>query len=126
MIHFTDTSSRIFDTGQTRRAGETQYIVERTRAGVTSLVEEEGNDANTQYRVTRDNNQDVITFGFTALQVGDVINVRFQSVNPVNVRAAIVRAFGDFLVAGNLVERGPVISFTDGAISWNSYYNNFN
>ena len=56
------------------------------------------------------NNQDVITFEDSALIVGDTINIRFQSVNPVNVRAAIVRAFGDFLVAGNLVERGPLVT----------------
>ena len=100
---FASTSARVFDTGQLRVAGQTRYRVERVRDGVTTVLAEGGNAD--QYSVTQQNNQDVITFGATAVQVDDTINIRFQSENPVNVRAAIVRAFGDFLVAGNLVER---------------------
>ena len=103
---FTDTSSRVFDTGQLRVTGVTQYVVTRTRAGTsTNLIEGTGAG---QYTVTQENNLDVITFGSTAVEVNDIIQVNFQSVNPVEVRAAIVRAFGDFLVAGNLVERDTV------------------
>ena len=100
---FASTSARVFDTGQLRVAGQTRYRVERVRDGVTTVLSEGGDPD--EYDVTQSNNQDVIEFGATAVQVGDTVNIRFQSENPVNVRAAIVRAFGDFLVAGNLVER---------------------
>ena len=104
---FTETSSRVFDTGQTMAPGQTQYVVERTRAGTTTTLA-----ITTDYTITVDNEQDVITFMDAALTIGDEISVRFQSVNPVTVRAAIIRSFGDFLVAGNLVERGPLVGFT--------------
>lgn len=103
---FVDTSSRVFDTGQTREAGVTQYIVTRTRAGVDTVLLE--GSASTAYTVTQQNNLDVITFGDDAVQIDDQIQVNFQSINPVTVRAGIVRSFGDFLVAGNLVERDSV------------------
>ena len=104
------TSTLVFDTGQTRENNVTQYIVTRTR-GTTELVLTEDNAASpaaNTYSVTQSNGQDVITFATNTLTNNDSVQVNFQSVNPVNVRAAIVRSFGDFLVAGNLVERDSV------------------
>ena len=113
---FTATSTNTFDTGQLRVANQTQYIVERTR-GTDTVNLYEGTRPNTDatgissaFTISQRNNQDVLTFAANILQADDTINIRFQSVNPVNVRAAIVRAFGDFLVAGNLVERDSVVT----------------
>ena len=39
------------------------------------------------------------------VQVGDQVTILERSLNPVDVTAGVVRSFGDFLVAGNLVER---------------------
>ena len=52
----------------------------------------------------------VLTFSTVALPNSVNVSVNIRSKNPVSVSAAIVRAFGDFLVAGNLVERDSVIS----------------
>ena len=111
---FTETSSSVFDTGQERAAGVTQYIVTRVRGNDTDILAETptgGTPSMDQYTVTTEGGLDVITF-FTndedtnenTLQIGDRVQVNFQSVNEVEVRSAIVRSFGDFLVAGNLVE----------------------
>jgi len=131
---FTDTSSRIFDTGQVRISGETTYVVERSRSNADLTLTEGdhytvvGTEApNNVYPSYTPNNlagttnmsgQDVIVFntaaadGVIVTQTGDIFNIRFQSINPVNVSAAIVRAFGDFLVAGNLEEYRNVVSVT--------------
>ena len=103
---FTETSSVIFDTGQIRETGVTDYIITRTRAGTIAELFEGSSTGgiSNAWSVATMNNQDAITFAPGILQAGDEVQVNFQSVDPVIVRAAIVRAFGDFLVAGNLVE----------------------
>ena len=118
---FTDTSSRVFDTGQTFTPMETRYIVTRTRSGgsfqLSDGVQYNTVRPGTNYPSTapsglagtmNNSGQDVIVFGVGELLADDEVSINFQSVNPVEVRAAIVRAFGDFLVAGNLVERDSV------------------
>ncbi len=112
---FTTTSSNIFDTGQTRVSGVTQYVVTRTRSAAEVILTETTTVAPAvipmdEYRITQENGQDTITFGTGTLSAAtnDEVQVNFQSVNPVSVSAAIVRAFGAFLVAGNLVERDSV------------------
>ena len=97
---FTSTSSRKFDTGQLRTA-ETQYVVTKNEDTDNPLVEGTGDD---EYEVTQSDGQDVITFGDTAIVEGDTVQVNLQSIDPVEVRAGVIRSFGDFLVAGNLTE----------------------
>ena len=99
--------SDIFDTGQTRVAGVTQYVVTRIRQGSEVILTETADTSVEGYSISQSatNAQDVITFHSNTLSNNDELQINFQSVNPVAVRAAIVRSFGDFLVAGNLVER---------------------
>ena len=52
----------------------------------------------------RTSSQDTITFLNNSIATDDQITIRITSRNPVLVRAGVVRSFGDFLVAGNLVE----------------------
>ena len=101
--------SDIFDTGQTRVAGVTQYVVTRIRQGSEVILTETADTSVEGYSISQSatNAQDVITFHSNTLSNNDELQINFQSVNPVAVRAAIVRSFGDFLVAGNLVERDP-------------------
>ena len=117
---FETTSALAFDTGQLRVVGQTDYVVERTRAGATvrlynmAVPATDPTGIASAFDVTQENGQDVITFATGILLVGDTISVRFQSTNPVNVAAAIIRSFGDFLVAGNLVERDSVPTVPGG------------
>lgn len=52
----------------------------------------------------------------------DTVTIRIQSRDPVYVRCGVIRSFGDFLVAGNLVERNnvdldsPVIRNLNGVV----------
>ena len=100
----THTNEPEFATGISRPAGITEYVVIRERDGVATDLDE-ALDFSIE---TTDPSSDVIdlTSAVTngVLIDGDIISIRYQSTNPVVVRAAIVRAFGDFLVAGNLVE----------------------
>ena len=93
----THTATPAFDTGITVEATFTEYAVFRNG----TKIDQSGN-----YTVssTPGEANDTIRFLRGALVDGDTIEVRYQSTNPVVVRAAIIRAFGDFLVAGNLVE----------------------
>ena len=102
-------NSRVFDTGQLRVEGVSDYIVTVIDTdGTESVLQEDTDIAVTldsdRYRVTIDNGQNVITLGTGAIQTGQTLQVNFRSLTPVGVRASVVRAFGDFLVAGNLVE----------------------
>ena len=108
-----ETDTRVFDTGQTIMTGVTRYVVQVRRPGITdpiTIVQGTG------YTLDTNGELDVITFADDTgsdparpfLLSGDELTVNFQSVNPVETRAAIVRSFGDFLVAGNLVERDTV------------------
>ena len=56
------------------------------------------------FRLTGQDNHIAIVFP-SDLEVGTSVRIIERSNTPVFVRAGIVRAFGDFLVAGNLVER---------------------
>ena len=49
------------------------------------------------------NNLATLTFD-TLPNVGDLVTIRIESRMPVSVRAGVIRAFGDFLVAGDLFE----------------------
>ena len=108
-----ETDTRVFDTGQTVMTGVTRYVVQVRRTGITdpiTIVQGTG------YTLDTSGELDVITFADDTgsdparpfLLSGDELTVNFQSINPVETRAAIVRSFGDFLVAGNLVERDTV------------------
>ena len=105
-----ETDTRVFDTGQTVVTDVTRYVVQVRRTGITdpiTIVQGTG------YTLDTSGELDVITFADDTgsdparpfLLSGDELTVNFQSINPVETRAAIVRSFGDFLVAGNLVER---------------------
>ena len=60
-------------------------------------------NANATYSVVR--GQGVITFSVADLPTaGAIVTINVRSRNPVGVRAGVIRSFGDFLVAGNLVE----------------------
>ena len=57
------------------------------------------------------NNLATLTFTMDALPDMARVTIRIESLNPVFVRAGVIRAFGDFLVAGNLFE------FTENAMN---------
>ena len=50
------------------------------------------------------NNTAVISFSEAALPDNAMVTIRIESLRPILVRAGVIRSFGDFLVAGNLVE----------------------
>ena len=103
-------NSRVFDTGQLRVDGVSNYVVTilDTDGTVNRTLSEDTDGNNTVdpslYRVTVENGQNVIELGSIAIASGQILQVNFRSETPVGVRASTVRAFGDFLVAGNLVE----------------------
>ena len=101
---FTDTSSNIFDTGQLRTQDSsmnfiTNYVIIRVRDGVEQTLVE-----TSDYTIAVVNGQDAITFVNNSLEPDDEVSVTFRSTNTVVVSAGAIRAFGDFLVAGNLIE----------------------
>ena len=59
---------------------------------------------NANQLITVDRLAQTINFDAPTLPTGTQVTLRFTSNNPVRTRAGVIRSFGDFLVAGNLVE----------------------
>ena len=89
-----------------------------TLANFTDSVDMQGNTISTVTRgnfidglsdesITVNRTAQTITFTTEALPTGTQVRLRFVSSNPVITRAGVIRSFGDFLVAGNLVEYDP-------------------
>ena len=49
-------------------------------------------------------NTHILTFAVGALSDTNTVAINFKTINPVQIRAGVVRSFGDLLVAGNLTE----------------------
>ena len=64
-------------------------------------------EATLRFNATADDGTELVT-----ILPGDLLTVSIESVNPVNVTAGVIRAYGDLLVAGNLVERDPLTDNT--------------
>ena len=102
-------SEPTFETGISIQGSPTDYRVFRNGAHLNRVED----DGTINYNVAigaQGEENDTIRFFAAALTDGDELEIRYQSTNPVIVRAAIVRAFGDFLVAGNLVEYNTLVN----------------
>ena len=60
--------------------------------------------ANTTLNVEADTNSNTITFASNFVVTDDTVRIYIRSKSAVNVRAGVIRTFGDTLVAGNLTE----------------------
>ena len=97
----------------TRTRGDTTEIINITDPNITTYNDSTG----VILRITVVNNdivtniifQDEATPPQDTVQTGDVITINDRSKNPVTVTAGVIRSFGDFLVAGNLVERDEML-----------------
>ena len=116
-------NSRIFDAGQLVNFAANMVIVEIT-SGDGSVTEFVGPTTSADgyapdplpdsvttpvgdtYALYTDatTNTTVVVFG-DGLITGVTARVLIRSINPIQVRAGVIRSFGDFLVAGNLTER---------------------
>ena len=119
-----DENTPVFDLPQPVDITERNIRVTRTRAGVTETVTvtaatpTDYNDSsdNFFFRIVATGNlvstitfQDMSTPPVDTVMTGDIISIRDLSKNPVTVTAGVIRSFGDFLVAGNLVERDEML-----------------
>ena len=120
-----DENTPVFDLPQPVDLRERNIRVTRTRAGVPEVVnitdiaitdynDSSGNAllsitvTNTHF-VTAITFQDMSSPPVDTVMTDDVISIRDLSKNPVTVTAGVIRSFGDFLVAGNLVERDEML-----------------
>ena len=102
---FGEDSSRTFDTGQARARDENNNLLTDFIVTVNDDPPLTQGTGDGQYDVQEVNELATIVFGQTAVGLNDQVQVTLRSTNPVVVRAGVIRAFGDFLVAGNLSER---------------------
>lgn len=75
-----------------------------------------------EYEIYYDPKSNTNVINLPAAQDGDIITISVRSRNFVHVSCGIIRAFGDFLVAGNLVERNeddldsPIVRNLNGIV----------
>jgi len=121
---FNASQARTFDLGQEYAYGEWTITVAVTRGATTTTSQftEDSNDPTNGVTVTTQNGVTSVAFTDAALIVDDTVTITVTSVNPVTVTAGVIRSFGDFLVAGNLVERdetqtgSPVLRNLSGVV----------
>ena len=111
------TNTRDFDLGQLVDFTVNDVVVTVADGDPIVITTEDTAVSNVTPSTSTDTNTTILTFTAGALPDDSTVSVNIRSKQTVSVRAGVIRAFSDFLVAGNLTETVRARSQINGAVS---------